>query len=43
MVKTKLIIDFYMTFPIRDEQMTGVGAGDKLINQRSRLKCEYCF
>lgn len=43
MVKTNLIIDFYMTLPIRDEQMMGVGAGDKLINQRSRLKCEHCF
>lgn len=43
MVKTNLIVDFYTTLPIREEQMMGAACGDKLINQSSRAKCEYCF
>lgn len=43
MVKSNLFIDFYRTLPIRDEEMMGVGGGDKLINQSSRPKCGYCF
>ena len=43
MVKNNLYIDFYRTLPIQDEEMMGVGGGDKLINQSSRPKCGYCF